>query len=151
VTVTNSGAAPTTGAVTVTEALPSLTPVSMLGNNWTCTQPIGPCLRRDALGAGLNYEPITVTVNVPATAPSSVANTATVSGGGETNTANGPDHYRERKRHHGHGDFDLAHADGIAAVTPCEPGAPPGQSSISSQRPEARAAAANIPADSKPP
>jgi uncharacterized repeat protein (TIGR01451 family) len=89
VTATNGGAASTTGSVTVTETVPTgLTAVSMLGNNWTCTQPAGPCTRSDALAVGLSYDPITVTVNVSASAPSSVTNTATVSGGGETNTAN---------------------------------------------------------------
>ena len=40
------------------------------------------------LAAGQSYPPITLTVNVASTAPASVTNTATVSGGGETNTAN---------------------------------------------------------------
>jgi hypothetical protein len=40
------------------------------------------------LFAGTSFEPITLTVNVAANAASSVTNTATVSGGGESNTAN---------------------------------------------------------------
>ena len=39
-------------------------------------------------GGGASYPAMTVTVNVASTAPASVTNTATVSGGGQTNTAN---------------------------------------------------------------
>jgi uncharacterized repeat protein (TIGR01451 family) len=90
ITATNSGNAPTSGTVTVTETLPAtgLTAVSMLGTNWTCTQPAGPCSRSDVLAAGSSYEPIAMTVNVSSTAPASVTNTVSVSGGGETNTGN---------------------------------------------------------------
>src|SRR5262249_57003974 len=44
--------------------------------------------RADVLAAGASYPPLTLTVSVAADAPPSVTNTATVSGGGETNTAN---------------------------------------------------------------
>ena len=89
ITVNNSGSAPTSGTVTVTETLPpGLTATSMLGSNWTCTQPSGPCTRSDGLGAGSAYPDITLTVNVAAIAPPSTTNVATVSGGGETNTSN---------------------------------------------------------------
>jgi uncharacterized repeat protein (TIGR01451 family) len=40
------------------------------------------------LNAGVNYPPLTVTVNVAANAPSNVINTSSVAGGGETNFAN---------------------------------------------------------------
>ena len=46
------------------------------------------CTRSDALAASSSYPAITLNVNVSTTAPSSVTNTATVSGGGETNTTN---------------------------------------------------------------
>jgi hypothetical protein len=46
------------------------------------------CTRADALATGGSYVAITLVVNVAATAPSSVTNTAVVSGGDETNTAN---------------------------------------------------------------
>jgi uncharacterized repeat protein (TIGR01451 family) len=89
ITATNSGTGSTSGTVTVTETLPvGLTAVSMFGNNWTCAQPIGPCTRSDALAAGLSYDAIAVIVDVSASAPSSVTNTVTVSGGGEINTLN---------------------------------------------------------------
>ena len=41
------------------------------------------CTRSDALAAGASYPPITLTVSVAATAPDSLTNTATVSGGGD--------------------------------------------------------------------
>ncbi|GAC1507384.1 MAG: hypothetical protein NVS1B3_07750 [Candidatus Dormibacteraceae bacterium] len=92
VTATNSGIAPTTGTVTVTDTLPiGLTPTAASGTGWTCPAPAGQtvtCTRANALAAGSSYPPITITVTVLQTAPSSVVNQAVVSGGGETNTAN---------------------------------------------------------------
>ena len=86
--VTNLGSGPTSGMVTVTETPPSgLTLTGMSGTNWTCTT-LPTCTRSDALAPTQSYEPITVTVNVSATAPSSVTNTASVSGGGDTGPAN---------------------------------------------------------------
>jgi hypothetical protein len=46
------------------------------------------CTRSDALAAGSSYPVITLTVDVAITAPSNVTNSATVSGGGETNVSN---------------------------------------------------------------
>ena len=60
----------------------------MSGTGWTCTLATLTCTRTDALAAGANYPAIALTVNVAADAPASVTNIATVSGGGETNTAN---------------------------------------------------------------
>ena len=75
--------------VTVTDTLPAgLTATAIGGTGWTCTQPAGPCTRSDVLGAGASYSPITLTVDVASNAPASVTNTATVAGGGETNSAN---------------------------------------------------------------
>ena len=82
VTVTNQSTAtgPTNGKVTVTDTIPTgLTLVSMAGSGWTCTA--NSCQRSDALGVGKSYPAITVTVNVSATAPASVTNTVTASGG----------------------------------------------------------------------
>lgn len=88
-TVTNAGIAPTGAMVTVTENVPAgLNAVSIGGSGWSCTQPSGPCSRNDALGAGLSYPPITLTANVDPAAPSVLTNTATVSGGGETDATN---------------------------------------------------------------
>jgi uncharacterized repeat protein (TIGR01451 family) len=76
-----SGAGPTIGAVSVADTLPDgLTLVSMTGAGWSCSS--ATCTRNDVLNAGGSYPPITVTVNVSLTAPSSVTNLAVVSGGG---------------------------------------------------------------------
>jgi hypothetical protein len=89
ISVSNLGNAATTGAITVTNAVPAgLTAVSIAGSGWACTQPTGPCTRSDTVSANAQYPAITVTVNVKADAPATVTSTAAVSGGGETNTAN---------------------------------------------------------------
>lgn len=90
-TVSNAGGVATSGVVTVTDTLPaSLTSPVGSGTGWTCNtagQTVT-CTRADALNAGASYPAITITANVSATAPASVTNTASVSGGGQTNTAN---------------------------------------------------------------
>lgn len=93
-TVTNVGSIGTTGMVTVTDILPSgspapLTVTGIQGNNWSCTGGAAPvCTTSNSLGSGVSYPVITVTVNVAANPPASIINTATVSGGGETNLGN---------------------------------------------------------------
>jgi uncharacterized repeat protein (TIGR01451 family) len=84
VTVSNGMlAGPTSGTVTVTETVPSgLTLVSMAGSGWTCPSGGTTCTRNDALAGGVSYPAITVTVNVSVTAPSTVTNQVSVSGGG---------------------------------------------------------------------
>ena len=73
----------TSGTVTVTEALPAgLTLNSMSGAGWSCTT--NSCTRSDALTGG--PYPITVSVNVSATAPLQVTNQVTVAGGGSPMT-----------------------------------------------------------------
>ncbi len=87
--VTNLGTAASSGTVTVTDTPPSaLTITLMSGSGWSHNSSAATCTRSDALGAGAAYPPITVTVAVSASAPASVTNVATVSGGGENNTAN---------------------------------------------------------------
>jgi uncharacterized repeat protein (TIGR01451 family) len=89
ITVSNAGNAPTSGTVTVADNLPTgLTAISIAGSGWNCTQPAGPCSRSDALASAGSYQPLTLAVNVASNAPSSVTNSAVVSGGGETNTSN---------------------------------------------------------------
>jgi uncharacterized repeat protein (TIGR01451 family) len=89
ITVTNAGNGPSSGAVTATDILPAgLTATAISGGGWTCTLGSLSCTRADALAASGSYAALTVIVNVAATAPSSVTNSASVSGGGETNTAN---------------------------------------------------------------
>jgi len=74
------GVASTSGTlVTVAVGIPGvLTATAISGNGWTCTSPSNnmSCSRSDALVAGGTYPPITVTVNVPPTAPTLAATTA---------------------------------------------------------------------------
>ena len=89
ITATNSGFAATSGTVTVTDTLPAgLTATAISGTGWTCVLGTLTCTRSDALAAGSSYPVITLTVNVSLTAPASVTNSATVSGGGENNASN---------------------------------------------------------------
>ena len=60
----------------------------MSGTGWTVNLATLTATRSDVLAAGGSYPPLTLTVNVAANAAASVTNTATVSGGGEVNTAN---------------------------------------------------------------
>lgn len=88
-TVSNAGHGPTSGTVNVVDTLPGgLTATAISGTGWTCTLGTLTCTRTNALAASGSYPAITLTVNVAANAPSLVTNTATVSGGGETNTVN---------------------------------------------------------------
>ncbi|HYL36121.1 MAG TPA: SBBP repeat-containing protein, partial [Bryobacteraceae bacterium] len=82
VAVSNAAnASPTSGAVTVTETLPSgLTLVSMAGPGWSCSA--NTCSRNDGLFGGESYPAITVTVNLNASATSPQLNLVSVSGGG---------------------------------------------------------------------
>lgn len=89
ITVSNVGTVDTTALITVDDTLPAgLTATDISGLNWNCTLSPLQCARGDVLVAGTSFEPITLTVNVANNAASSVTNTAKVSGGGETNTAN---------------------------------------------------------------
>lgn len=89
ITVSNAGAVDTTSLITMNDTLPAgLTATDLSGPNWNCTLSPLQCSRGDVLVAGTSFEPITLTVNVAPNAASSVTNTATVSGGTETNTAN---------------------------------------------------------------
>jgi uncharacterized repeat protein (TIGR01451 family) len=73
--------APTNGTVTITDTVPTgLTLVSMNGTGWQCVS--ASCTRTDALAPGASYPPITVTVNVVASATSPQLNVASVTGGG---------------------------------------------------------------------
>jgi uncharacterized repeat protein (TIGR01451 family) len=89
ITVSNVGTVDTTALIKVDDTLPAgLTATDLSGLNWNCTLSPLQCTRGDVLFAGTSFEPITLTVNVGNNVASSVTNTATVSGGGETNTAN---------------------------------------------------------------
>jgi hypothetical protein len=89
IAVSNIGNGPTTGAVTVTDGLPvGMVATSLAGAGWNCSVDTLTCTRTDVLDAGQSYPVITLEVSVAANAPDYVTNTATVNGGGETNTAN---------------------------------------------------------------
>jgi uncharacterized repeat protein (TIGR01451 family) len=95
--VENVGPVPSSGLVTVTDTLPSgLTATSVAGPGWACV--IAPsktqfaCARTDALTPGASFPPIDLQVAVATSAPlGSLTNTATVTGGGDTNPANNSD------------------------------------------------------------
>lgn len=88
-TVSNAGPGTTSGTVTVADSLPAgLSATSIAGSGWTCVLASLTCTRADALAANGSYPAVTITANVAANAAASVTNNATVSGGGELNTAN---------------------------------------------------------------
>lgn len=85
----NVGLGPTNSQVTVADTLPTgLTATAIAGSGWSCTLATLTCTRTDSLAVAASYPAISLTINVSLTAPSSVTNTVTVSGGGELNTAN---------------------------------------------------------------
>jgi uncharacterized repeat protein (TIGR01451 family) len=88
--ITNVGTATTSGTVTVTDTLPTgLTPTDVSGVGWTCTAgATSTCTQSTPLVINDSYAPIFITVAIAANAPTSVVNTVTVSGGGDTNNAN---------------------------------------------------------------
>ena len=89
ITASNVGGASSTGQVSVIDTLPpGLTATDISGPGWNCTLSSLVCTRVDALAAGSSYPTITLTVNVASDAPSSITNTVTVSGGGDTNAPN---------------------------------------------------------------
>ena len=85
----NVGTGPSSGVVTVIDTLPAgLTASAISGTGWTCTVATLTCTRSDVLAIGLAFPVITLTVNVAASAPASVTNTVTMSGGSDANAAN---------------------------------------------------------------
>ena len=89
--VTNLGAGTATGAVTVSDVLPSgLTYNAASGSGWTVSvsgQTVTATATRALVGSA-SYPDLTLTVNVLTSAPDSVTNRATVSGGGDATPAN---------------------------------------------------------------
>ncbi|QDN74820.1 DUF11 domain-containing protein [Streptomyces sp. S1A1-7] len=102
ITVTNRGTGPTDGTtVTLTETLPKgLTPVSLSGTGWACSRSTLTCTRSDVLPSGSSYPPITLKVDVSCKAPSTVTNTATVTGGGDTTTHTATDPTKIKRHQH---------------------------------------------------
>jgi phospholipase C len=84
VIVSNAGTVSTNGSVSVTDSLPGLfTASSIFGPGWTCSagSPIS-CTRTDSLAAGSSFPAITVIANISPEATGTVADSATISGGG---------------------------------------------------------------------
>lgn len=89
ITVTNAGTAATLGPVSVTDQLPSgMTATAISGTAWNCLLVTLTCARADSLAPSASYPPIAVTVNIGTSSASSLTTVATVSGGGDGNTAN---------------------------------------------------------------
>src|ERR1700730_9295623 len=90
-TVSNIGGTATSGTSTVTDTLPAgLTPTAASGAGWTCAivaQTVT-CTSTAVVASNASFPDISITVSVAQSAVSPVTNTATVSGGGEVNTAN---------------------------------------------------------------
>jgi uncharacterized repeat protein (TIGR01451 family) len=89
-TVSNTGGGATAGPVTVTDVLPTgLTATYLYGGyQWDCHIETLTCTSTQELTAGSSFNTIELWVNVAGNAPSNIVNTATVSGGGDTNNAN---------------------------------------------------------------
>jgi uncharacterized repeat protein (TIGR01451 family) len=87
--VTNVGSTSMIGTVTVTDMLPAgLTATALSGSGWTCILSSLTCTRSDGLATSASYPTISLAVNIASNAPAIITNTASVSGGGDTNTAN---------------------------------------------------------------
>src|SRR5436309_1119223 len=90
-TVSNAGGSATSGTTTVTDTLPAgLTPTAASGTGWSCgiaAQTVT-CTSTDVVASNGSFPAISITVNVGQAAAASLTNTASVSGGGEGNTAN---------------------------------------------------------------
>jgi uncharacterized repeat protein (TIGR01451 family) len=88
-TVTNSGVETTTGAVTVSDTLPSVLSAERFSGpeGWTCTLVPLECSTSGALAPGLSAQ-LTLDVTVAPSAAGPVVNTATVSGGGDVTPGN---------------------------------------------------------------
>lgn len=79
-TVTNAGGQATSGAVTLTETLPStLTLSSIWGPGWTCSG--ANCTNSSSVAAGASFPPVFVAVVPPVVAMAAI-NQVSVSGGG---------------------------------------------------------------------
>ena len=90
-TVTNSGTGPTSGTVTLTRHAPGR-PRAPVGYRHGLELPVAAqtvtCTRSDVLAAGASYPAVSLTASVSQSAAANVANTASVSGGGELAAGN---------------------------------------------------------------
>ena len=90
-TASNVGTVATSGAVTVTDTLPTgLTATAIsAAAPWVCQAlPALSCSRSDSLAVNAAYSPITLTASIAANATGTLVNNAQVGGGGEVNLAN---------------------------------------------------------------
>jgi uncharacterized repeat protein (TIGR01451 family) len=87
--VTNLGPNQITGPTVVTDTLPSgLTAAGISGTGWPCFLSPLECIRLDSIGPLASFPPITVTVNVSASAAANLTNVAVVSVAWDPNLAN---------------------------------------------------------------
>jgi uncharacterized repeat protein (TIGR01451 family) len=89
ISVTNTGQFSSIGAVGVIDALPlGIAATGIAGNEWTCILASLSCTRSDSIAPGSSFPNIVLTVTIAGGVTGSVTNTATVSGGGDQNSAN---------------------------------------------------------------
>ncbi len=89
--VTNVGTGATAGTVTLSDTLPTgLSYKAASGSGWTVSVSGSTvtATRADTLAANVSYPDLTLSVNVLPSAPSTLTNSATVSGGGDTTPGN---------------------------------------------------------------
>ena len=90
ITVSNAGSGPTEGEVVVSDGVPAgMRPVSASGDGWSCgfDGQLMQCRRSDVLAPGAAYPVVTLIVDVLPEA-SSVPNTVSVAGGGDSRPDN---------------------------------------------------------------
>jgi uncharacterized repeat protein (TIGR01451 family) len=120
VIVTNSGAGPTAGVVTVTDTLPAgVTATAISGPGWACVLVTLTCTRSDVLNPGTSYPAITITIDIAVNAGTSLTNTAVVSGGGEPASATGNNTATDPATlGQGSADLGVTKSGGMAGLTP---------------------------------
>jgi len=86
--VSNAGAVPTKGKVTVTVNYPTLSSVELAGTGWRWDAATKTASRTDALAPNDSYPPLSLMFRVPSDAKSNIVMKATVSGGGDASPNN---------------------------------------------------------------
>jgi glycosidase len=88
-TISNAGAAASSGTLTVTANLPAgLTSTGMSGTGWTTNAGGLTCTRSDTLAVGGSHPVITLNVALASNAPATLQPTFTISGGGDAYASN---------------------------------------------------------------
>jgi uncharacterized repeat protein (TIGR01451 family) len=89
IVVANAGTARSSGAITVTETPPpGMTVTNLSGASWACNVGALNCTFTGGINPGSQAPPLTVTVSLDANIAANINNTATVSGGGDSNLSN---------------------------------------------------------------